>query len=72
MGLSFLVIIGFVIVVITFCFVPALVSVYFGKDILPLELGVILYLIGYFDYFFPIFGFITIIIKIEMVTKFFS
>jgi len=71
-GLLFSVIIGFVIVVITLCFTFTLVSAYFGKNMLSLELGITLYLIGYFNYFFPIFGFIIIIIKVEMVAKLFG
>jgi len=39
---------------------------------LPLELGVILYPVSYFNYFFPIFGFITVIIEIKIIAKLFS
>jgi len=38
----------------------------------PLELRVILYLVGYFDYFLLIFRFIIIIIEIKMVMKLFN
>ena len=71
-GLSSLVTIGPAIVIITPRFVSTLVPAYLGKDILPLELGVILYLIGYFNHFFPIFGFITVIIEIKIVAKLFG
>jgi len=63
---------GFVIIIITLYFAPALIPAYFGKNMLLLKLGVILYLVGYFNYFFSIFRFITVIIEIKIVTKLFS
>jgi len=63
---------GPAIIVITPYLAPALVPAYFGKNILPLELGITLYLVGYFDYFFPVFGFIAIMIEVEMVVKLFG
>ena len=72
MGLSSLVIIGSVIIIITPYFASVLILIYFGKDMFPLELRVILYLVGYFDYFLLIFRFIIIIIEIKMVMKLFN
>ena len=65
MKLLSLVTINPVIIIITPYFVSALIPTYFGKNILPLELKVILYLIGYFNHLLLIFGFIIIIIKIK-------
>jgi len=72
LGLSSLVIIGSVIIIITPYFASVLILIYFGKDMFPLELRVILYLVGYFDYFLLIFRFIIIIIEIKMVMKLFN
>jgi len=63
---------GPVIIIITPYFTLTLIPAYFGKDMLLLELGVILYLVGYFNYFLLIFGFIAVIIKIKIVAKLFS
>ena len=71
-GLLSLVIIGSAIIIITFYLVSALVLVYFGKDILLLELGITLYSVGYFNHFFLVFRFIVVIIKVEIVIKLFG
>ena len=71
-GLSSLVTIGSTIIIITLRFASALVPAYLGKNIFPLKLGVILYPVGYFNHLLPIFGFIAVIIKIEIVAKLFG
>jgi len=63
---------GLAIVVITSCLAPALVPAHLGKDMLPLELGITPYLVGHFDHLLPVFGFIAVMIEVEMVAKLFG
>ena len=63
---------GPAIVIITPHLTPTLIPAHLGKDILPLELGITPHSVGHFNHLLPIFGFITVMIEVEMVAKLFG